>query len=87
MALGFPKPGAYTKAREQEIKLLRKLYFDFGDMALALVLWMCSLPLLAILVVPFFGLMIGAIVAFVLFFVAMAVCWGVCGWKIYKNGL
>lgn len=67
--------------------MLRKLHFDFGDMALALVLWMCSLPLVAILVVPFFGLKVAAIVAVVLFFIAMAVCWGVCGWKIYKTGL
>ena len=74
-------------AREQEDKMLRKLHFDFGDMALALVLWMCSLPLVAILVVPFFGLKVAAIVAVVLFFIAMAVCWGVCGWKIYKTGL
>ena len=67
--------------------MLRKLHFDFGDMALALVLWLCSLPLVAILIVPFLGLKVGAIVAVVLFFVAMAFCWGVCGWKIYKNGL
>lgn len=67
--------------------MLQKLHFDFGDMALALVLWLCSLPLVAILVVPFFGLKVAAIVAVVLFFIAMAVCWGVCGWKIYKNGI
>ena len=66
---------------------LPKLHFDFGDMALALVLWMCSLPLVAILVVPFLGLKIGAMVAVVLFLVAMAFCWGVCGWKIYKTDL
>lgn len=65
--------------------MLRKLTLDFGDMALALVLWLCSLPLVALLVVPFFGLKIGAIVAVVLFFVAMAICWGVCGWKVYKG--
>ena len=65
--------------------MLRRLTFDTGDMALALVLWLCSLPLVAMLVVPFFGLKVGAIVAVVLFFVAMAVCWGVCGWKIYKT--
>lgn len=65
--------------------MLHKLTFDSGDMALALVLWLCSLPLVALLVVPFFGLKVGAIVAVVLFFVAMALCWGVCGWKIFQN--
>ena len=65
--------------------MLKKLSFDFGDMALALVLWMCSLPLVALLVVPFFGLKVGAIVAVVLFFVAMAICWGICETKIYRT--
>ena len=67
--------------------MLHKLTFDTGDMALALVLWLCSLPLVALLVVPFLGLKVGAIVAVVLFFIVMAICWGICGWKIYKNGL
>ncbi len=65
--------------------MLRKFTFDSGDMALALVLWLCSLPLVALLVVPFFGFKVGAIVAVGLFFVAMAFCWGVCGWKVYQN--
>ena len=67
--------------------MFRKLHFDFGDMALALVLWLCSLPLVALLIVPFMGLKFGAIIAFILFFVAMAICWGVCDWKIYRTGL
>jgi hypothetical protein len=65
--------------------MFRKLTFDSGDMALALVLWLCSLPLVALLVVPWFGFKVGAVVAVVLFFVAMAVCWGVCGWKVFKS--
>jgi hypothetical protein len=84
MALGFLQREAYTEAREQEVKVLRKLHFDFGDMALALVLWMCSLPLVGLLVVPFWGMKVGAVVAVVLFFVAMAICWGVCSWKIFN---
>lgn len=64
--------------------MLRRLSIDSGDMALALVLWLCSLPLVALIVVPFFGLRVGAIVAVVLFFAAMAICWGVCGWKVYQ---
>jgi hypothetical protein len=65
--------------------MFTKFSLDFGDMALALVLWLCSLPLVALLVVPFLGLKIGAIVAVILFFVAMAVCWGICGWKVFKS--
>lgn len=65
--------------------MLRKFSVDSGDMALALVLWLCSLPLVGLLVVPFFGLKVGAIIAVALFFVAMAICWGVCGWKVYQS--
>lgn len=65
--------------------MLRRLGFDSGDMALALVLWLCSLPLVALLVVPFIGLKLGAIVAVVLFLAAMAICWGACGWKVYQS--
>ncbi len=65
--------------------MLRKFSIDSGDMALALVLWLCSLPLVALLVVPFFGLKVGAILAVVLFFVSMAICWGICGWKVYQS--
>lgn len=65
--------------------MFRKLSFDIGDMALALVLWLCSLPLVAIFVVPFFGLKVGAIAAVALFLVAMAICWGICGWKVSQR--
>ncbi len=68
-----------------EAALLRKLNIDSGDMALALVLWLCSLPLVALLVVPILGLKVGVIIAVVLFFVAVAMCWGSCGWKVYQT--
>ena len=64
-------------------KQLRKFHSE--DMALAILLWMCSLPLVGILVIPFFGLKVAAIVALALFLVAMVVCWGICGWKIFKE--
>ena len=47
-------------------------------MALALVVWLCSLPLVAIFVAPFFGLKVAAAVALGLLVVALAVCWEIC---------
>jgi len=44
-----------------------------------------SLPLVALIVVPFFGLKVAAILAVVLFFTTLAICWGICGWKIIKR--
>ena len=65
--------------------MFKRLGFHSDEMALALVLWLCSLPLVAILVVPFFGLKVGGIVALVLLIVAMAMCWGTCGWKLIRG--
>ncbi len=66
--------------------MLKKLHVDLGDMALALTLWLCSLPLIALVVIPLFGLRVAAIVALVAFFVAMTICWGICGWKLAQKG-
>lgn len=65
--------------------MLKRLKFQSDEMALALVLWLCSLPLVGILVVPFFGWTVGGLVALVLFVVAMAMCWGACGWKLVSD--
>jgi hypothetical protein len=73
-------------ASRQESKMFRQLRrFHPEEMVLAIILWMCSLPLVALLVIPFFGLKAAAVVALVLFLVAMVVCWGICGWQIFKE--
>ncbi|MEW5987590.1 MAG: hypothetical protein AB1791_13235, partial [Chloroflexota bacterium] len=64
--------------------LFRRLGFQSEEMALALFLWLCSLPLVAIVVIPLFGRQAAAIVALILFLAAMALCWGICGWKVYQ---
>ena len=65
--------------------MLKRLGFHFDEMALALVVWLCSLPLVALVVIPLFGLKVAGVVALALFFVAMAICWGICGWKVFKG--
>ncbi|GIK37491.1 MAG: hypothetical protein BroJett011_13240 [Chloroflexota bacterium] len=60
-------------------KHLRGIHAE--EMALTLMLWLCCLPLIALLVIPFFGLKVAAVTALVLFFVMMVICWGICGWK------
>jgi hypothetical protein len=54
-------------------------------MALAIAVWLCSLPLVALVVIPLFGLKAAGVATLALFFVAMAVCWGSCGWKVSKG--
>ncbi len=64
---------------------MRKLHFDTGDMAIALILWLCTLPLIGLTVLPLLGLRAAAITALGLFILFMAICWGICGWKVRKN--
>lgn len=65
--------------------MFRRLGFHSDEMALAFVLWLCSLPLVALVVIPFFGLKIAGVVALVLLFAALVICWGACGWKNHKR--
>jgi hypothetical protein len=55
------------------------------DMLLVIAVWMCSLPFIAFLVVPVWGLTTAILLALVLFFTILAVCWGFCGWKVLKK--
>ena len=56
------------------------------EMLLALAVWLCSLPLVALVVIPLFDLKVAGVTALALFLVVMAICWGVCGWKITRKG-
>ncbi len=65
--------------------MFRRLGSHSDEMALALAVWLCSLPLVALVVIPLFGPSVAGVVALALFLVAMAVCWGICGWKVSKD--
>jgi uncharacterized membrane protein (DUF4010 family) len=62
-----------------------KFSVNLDDMALALVVWLCTLPLVGLFIVPFFGLKVAAIAAIALFIAAIAICWGICGWKLFRD--
>jgi hypothetical protein len=53
-----------------------------ATMALTLVLWLCSLVLVGLLVVPLFGWQVGWIVAIGLLVVFVVLCWGVCIYRL-----
>lgn len=65
--------------------MLKRFASQFDDMALAIIIWMCTLPLVGLLVVPFFGLKVGLVAAAALFIAAMVICWGICGWKVFRE--
>ncbi len=57
----------------------------FDDMALAIVLWMCTLPLVGLLIFPFFGLKFSLLVASALLIFILVMCWSACFLKTYKS--
>lgn len=65
--------------------MIKRISFHSEDMALALLLWLCSLPLVGLIIIPFFGLKVAAVVGLALFFLATAICWGICAWKVFKD--
>lgn len=52
------------------------------EMLLALAVWLCSLPLVALLVLPWLGWQAALTVALALLTAALLACWGACGWKL-----
>ncbi|MFZ3079603.1 MAG: hypothetical protein WA109_07950 [Bellilinea sp.] len=67
--------------------MLKKLQIDIGDMALALTIWLCSLPIIGFVAIPLLGLRSAAAIALAAFFVMMAICWGICGTQALKRYL
>jgi hypothetical protein len=65
--------------------MLKRLGPHSDSMLLALVIWMCSLPLALLIVAPLLGLKVAAIVVMLLFFALLAICWGVCSWKVSQD--
>lgn len=65
--------------------MFKRLASHSDSMLLALVVWLCSLPLILFIVTPLLGLEAAGVVALVLFFTVLAICWGVCHWKILQN--
>lgn len=77
--------GGQVYQPSMEVDMLEKFKSGMDDMALAIVIWLCTLPLVGLLVIPFFGLKVGLVVAVALFIAAMVICWGICSWKIFKT--
>ena len=53
-----------------------------ATMALTIVLWLCSLVLVGLIIAPLFGSQVAWIVAIVLLVTFLALCWGVCAYRL-----
>ena len=56
-----------------------------AEMILTLVLWLCSLVFVGLIVVPLFGARIAWIVAIGLLIADLALCWGVCAYRLVRH--
>ncbi len=65
--------------------MLTRPKFDSEDLALAIVLWICSLPLIALIVAPAFGLKIAALTAVVLLVLFTVACWGIFHQRLFHD--
>lgn len=65
--------------------MFRWLDTHFDQMALTIVVWLCSLPLIVLIVLPRFGLEAAAVAALALLIIALVMCWGICAWKVFKG--
>jgi hypothetical protein len=50
-------------------------------MLLALVVWLCSLPVVFLMVTPFLGWQIASFVALGLLVFLLPICWGICWFR------
>lgn len=57
----------------------------FETMVLALTVWLCTLPLVGLFVLPFFGLRVAGLIALGLLFVALIACWLICAWPKFTG--
>ena len=60
--------------------LIANLAQGFHDttMVLSLALWLCALPIVLLLTVPFFGWQVGIGAAIITLLAALVACWGIC---------
>ena len=65
--------------------MFEKFRTGLDNMALAIAIWLCTLPLVGLLVIPFFGPQVGLAAAIALFIIAVGICWGICGWEIFQD--
>jgi len=52
-----------------------------SSMLTGVLLWLCSLPLIGLLVLPWFGARVALVVALALLAVTVSACYALCAWR------
>ena len=55
--------------------MFKRRLFNSEDLAFALILWLCTLPLIALILVPVIGLSLGGLTAVALLALSLGLCW------------
>lgn len=56
-------------------------------MSLAILLWLCTLPLMFLFAIMFQDIHLGWIASAVSFVVILLICMGICAWSIHKEDM
>lgn len=54
-------------------------------MILPILLWVCALPIIGLVIIPWFGLKTAVAVALILLVLLLLICWSMCGGSFIKN--
>ncbi len=54
-------------------------------MLTSLLLWLCTLPIVGLLVLPWLGTRVAIIVAAGLLVASLSACYGICTWQVVKT--
>ena len=65
--------------------MFKRLHLDSDELALGLVLWICALPLIALIVIPLFGFKVASATALALIFVFVILCLGTFLRRMFKG--
>ncbi|MEX2161570.1 MAG: hypothetical protein WD751_06600 [Anaerolineales bacterium] len=65
--------------------MLKGFNLDADDIALAIVLWVCSLPLIALIAAPAFGWKIAGLTAIILLALFLVLCWGTFRQPLFRG--
>lgn len=53
-------------------------------MLLTVLVWLCTLPLVALVVWPFFGWQVAGLVALGMLLLLLPICWGICWFRLAR---
>jgi hypothetical protein len=70
---------------KKEVEMNQKYDRYIDTIALTIVLWLCSLVLVGLVILPLFGRAVAVYTAVGFLVLFLFICWGICGWQVIKE--